>query len=233
MGDRRTNPSQNCLPFRLLFDPPGKGKNGEPERDGEDKEIAVDEIRDGHEDLGRHGQLLVHPVKDLGDHGDHVADKEEENARSHDAHNSGIDQGCLDLCFHVRAALEQVRLILEDRIEGARLLARRHRIDEEVVEYLRVGFERLRERGAAFYLVAQNPTISFSLSPSSWFAIMVRAWKRGTPPLRREASWRANCMGNLCFMPKEKNKASLFPLCRRLLERDQVEPPVLYFVFRG
>jgi len=88
MGDRRTNPSQNCLPFRLFLTHREKAK---PERDGEDKEIAVDEIRDGHEDLGRHGQLLVHPVKDSGDHGDHVADKEEENACSHYAHNSGID----------------------------------------------------------------------------------------------------------------------------------------------
>ena len=234
MGDRRTKPSQNCLPFGFFLTHRREGENGEAQRNGENEEIAVDEIRDGHERLGRQGQFLVHPVEDLGDHGDHVTDKEEENARADDAHDSGIDEGRLDLCFHVRAALEQVRLILEDRIEGARLLARRHRIDEEVVEYLRVGLEGLGEGGAAFHLVAQKPDYVFLPVPVELVCDDRKGLKKGYAALEEGRKLAGQLYGQFLFYAEGKENALPSPLCcRSLLERDQIEAPVLYLVFRG
>ena len=212
MGDRRTKPSQNCLPFGFFLTHREKAKMARPERDGENEEIAVDEIRDGHEHLGRQGQLLVHPVEDLGDHGDHVADKEEENACAHDAHDGGIDEGRLDLCLHVRAALEQVRLILEDRIEGARLLARRHRIDEEVVEYLRVGLEGLGEGGAALHLVAQKPDYLFLPVPFELVCDDGEGLEKGYAALEEGGELPRQLYGqSLLYAEGKENASSFFP----------------------
>ena len=111
------------------------------------------EIRDGHHDQRRCGQVGTEAGKHLLERRDHEDHDDPDDDDRHDDHRDRIEQGRLDLGLDREHLLLVRGQPIENRVERARGLAGGDQVAIQGVEVARMLAERLRHRGSCLDLV--------------------------------------------------------------------------------
>src|SRR5437867_1998095 len=116
------------------------------------QDVALRELRDEHDDLGRQRELRAQALEHLGERRDDEDHHEHDDQQRHADDRDRVDHRSLDLALQLGGLLDVAGQALEDDVEHTARLTDLEHVGEEVVEDLRVLPERLGKGGAALDL---------------------------------------------------------------------------------